>query len=47
MNNKEKVLLINELMELQQVEEFKASLEEQPLTEDVVAMLPSKVRLAN
>ena len=47
MKNKEKVLLINELMELQQVEEFKASLEEQPLTEDVVAMLPTKVRLAN
>ena len=47
MKNKEKVLLINELMELQQVEEFKSSLEEQPLTEDVVAMLPTKVRLAN
>tara|TARA_A100001011_G_scaffold261105_1_gene269592 strand:- start:193 stop:816 length:624 start_codon:yes stop_codon:yes gene_type:complete len=47
MNNKEKVLLINELMELQKVEEFKSSLEEQPLTEDVVAMLPAKVRVAN
>jgi len=47
MNNKEKVLLINELMELQQVEEFKSSLEEQPLTEDVIAMLPAKVRNAN
>ena len=47
MNNKEKVLLINELIELQQVEEFNQQLEEQPLTEDVVAKLPSSVRNTN
>ena len=47
MNNKEKVLLINELIELQQVEEFTQQLEETPLTEDIVAMLPSSVRNKN
>ena len=47
MKNKDVINLINELVELQQVEEFNQQLDETPLTEDVVAKLPSSVRNKN
>ena len=47
MELKDKVNLIDELRNLQEVAEFEQSLEEAPLTEEMVAMLPPKVRNAN
>lgn len=47
MDLKDKVNLIDELRNLQEVAEFEQSLEEAPLTEEMVAMLPAKVRIAN
>ena len=47
MSKKDIVNLIKELTELKEVENFENQLEQQPLTEDVVAKLPSLVRNRN